>query len=487
MLSESDYAQSLYVRGLLTLRDGDPREAADLLRAALQRQPSHRGMRRNLMRATLAARQFDQALLHADICLRQTPDDPELHFIRGTALSGLNRPFDACPPLNRALALRPDHAATSLNLANASADLDDWNAAERLCRQAIRRDPLMPEAYASLGYILTMRGLLDAAIEACDAAIRLSPDFSQAHWNRATALLLRGDFEQGFAAFEWRKRHAPYRRDFRPLPGIEWRGERLAGETVLVRAEQGAGDTIQFARFLPAIRAAGGSPILACPPALVPLLGMMPGVTVTSDRDVLPICDRWIDLMSLPYVLGTTEATIPAASGYLRADPDHVADWRGRLPAGRRVGVAFAGNPAQRNDKRRSIPPGKVRALPVIQGLAFVNLQPDGGVPGLLDLSDDLTDYAQTAALIECLDLVVTVDTSVAHLAGALGKRAWVLLSAAPDWRWMLRRTDSPWYASIRLRRQTRDGDWHGVMRQVVGDLIAAAATCPSRGGDRHP
>ncbi len=441
-----------------------------LLIAALRRQPTNFAMRRNLVRAFMAGRRFQSALTQADACLSQLPDDAELHYARGSALTALGDPIKACAALTRAVALQPDHAASNLNLGNAWADRDDLDTAERLCRNAIALDPGLPEAHASLGYILTARGALPDAIEACEAAIRLAPAFTQAHWNLAIAALLAGDLKRGFTKFEWRKWHEPYRQDFPPLPGPVWDGAMAQGKSILVRSEQGLGDTIQFARFLPLIHQAGGHPVLVCAPSLHPVLGMLPGVTVISPQDRLPPYDAWIDLMSLPHLIGTTLETIPAADGYLRADPYLAATWRARLPSGQKIGVVFAGNPRHANDRRRSIP---AVPLPAIPGTTFINLQ-HGPAASLLDLPDwtgKLTDFGQTAALIECLDLVITVDTAIAHLAGALGKPTWVLLPAAPDWRWMLGRSDSPWYGSVRLFRQDAPGDWASVLSSVLRSL----------------
>ncbi len=465
--------RGLYIQGLHALRSADFDAAINHFIAALRRQPTHQGMRRNLVRALMAAGRFRQALLQADACLAAAPDDAELHFARGSALNGLGEPARACAALMRAAALRPDHAPTCLNLANAQADLDDMAAAEDLCRRAIRLDPNLPEAHASLGFILTARGQVTAAIEACETAIKLSPDFTQAHWNLAIAALLSGDLPRGFAAYEWRKRHLPYRSDFPDLAGPQWDGSDPAGRTILVRAEQGAGDVIQFARFLPAIRDAGGAAILLCPSTIAPLIRSISGIGVVAIQDPLPHYDAWIDLMSLPHVFGTTLDTLPGASGYLRADAERVAAWRARLPVGRNVGVALAGNPAHPNDRRRSIPPCLVFPLPEMPGITFINLHHGASARGLgvPDLSAQLTDYAETAALLENLDLIVTVDTSIAHLAGALGKPAWVLLPAAPDWRWLLGRADSPWYTSLRLLRQQRAGDWTDVLAQVMRAL----------------
>ena len=466
-------AQALYVQALQALRTGDAEEAASLLTQTLRWQPTHQGMRRNLVRALLLAERFEQVLIQVNAALAETPDDAELHFARGTALNALGQPARACAAFARALSLKPDHAASWLNIENASADLDDLASAETLYRTAIRLDAALPEAHASLGYILTMQARLNEAIEACEAAIRLRPDFAGAHWNLAIAALLGGDLRRGFHAYEWRKRHAAYRADFPDLPGPVWNGADVLGRTILVRAEQGFGDAIQFARYLPLIRDAGGKPILVCAPALVPLMQSLPGIQAVPSTGVLPEFDAWIDQISLPRLFGTTLDTIPANDAYLRAEPDRVQVWRLRLPKGPKVGIAFAGNPKHPADRRRSIPSDLTQMLRDIPGISFVNLHHGKAARllGLPDLTQWMTDYAETAALIDTLDLVVTVDTSVAHLAGALGKPVWVLLPHAPDWRWLLGRTDSPWYRSARLFRQPTPGDWTSVLADVATKL----------------
>ena len=468
--------QALYVRGLQALRHGAPEEAVSLLIRTLRRQPEHRGVRRNLVRALLMAERFAEVLFHANAALAETPDDAELRFALGTALNALGEHSRACAAFARALSLRPDHAASWLNMGNASADLDDLTSAETLYRTALRLDPAMAEAHASLGYILTMQGDPTAAIEACEAAIRLRPDFAEAHWNLAIALLLSGDLRRGFAEYEWRKRHPRYRLDFPGLPGSVWDGAGPAGRTILVRAEQGFGDAIQFARYLPMIREAGGVPILLCAPGLVPLMQTMPGVRAVSVLDPLPAYDFWIDQSSLPSAFGTTLASIPAPDHYLSSDPVRTEAWRTRLPDGPKIGIALVGNPKHPADRRRSIPPDLTGLLTTIPGVRFVNLQHGDAARGigLWNLTQWMTDYAETAALIQNLDLVISVDTSVAHLAGALGKPVWLLLAHAPDWRWLLGRSDSPWYRPVRLFRQSTPDDWAGVFARVRQELCDA-------------
>ena len=242
-----------------------------------------------------------------------------------------------------------------------------------------------------------------------------------------------------------------------------------------MRAEQGFGDGIQFARYLPLISQAGGAPVLVCAPSLLPLMRSIPGVRAVATSDRPPEYDAWVDQASLPALFGTTLDTIPGADGYLSADPVRVRTWNDRLPAGRRVGIVLMGNPKHSADRRRSVPADFGVALPDVPDLRFISLRHGGsaGVHGLPDLTRWMTDYAETAALIENLDLVVTVDTSVAHLAAALGKPTWILLPHAPDWRWMLSRPDSPWYRSVRLFRQPSPGDWGSVLGRVMEELSA--------------
>ncbi len=475
LTANPDHPHAIYLYGLLQLGTGQTAAAVENLGRATSLRPSYLAARVGLGRALLSEQQPAEALAAADVVLAQEPVNAQALFLRGTALSALGRAADAIPILRAAIAADPANAAAHLNLGNALADLDELEAAEAAASQAIALDPTLLEAHVSLGFILTSRGRLTDAIAACQSAIALQPACAQAHWNLAVAALLHGDFARGFAEYEWRKRHDRFRHDFVDLPGPVWTGDNPAGRTILVHAEQGFGDTIQFARYLPLIAARGGRVVLACDARLVTLLDTLPGVAAIPVGGALPPYDAWIDQMSLPRVFATRPTTIPAAGGYLAPDPVRVATWWVALPAGPKVGVAWAGNPGHSNDRRRSLPPDALAVLLAAPGVQFVSLQPGprAGDAALPDPSARLTDYADTAALIANLDLVVTVDTSVAHLAGALGVPCWVLLPFAPDWRWRLGCRDSLWYASIRLFRQPAPGGWHDVVARVVADLAA--------------
>jgi tetratricopeptide (TPR) repeat protein len=461
-----------YSTGLAQLRAGQVAEAVASLRDAVIRDPSHAGARRNLVRALMAAHEHELVIIETAEALRQAPESAELHFLRGTAFNALSRPRQACEALTASVELNPKFAPGWLNLGNACMDLDHLTAAEAHARHALDLDPGLAEARVSLGFMLTAQGRLAEGIGVLEGAIRTDPDNVRAHWNLATAALLSGDLPRGFAEYEWRKRHDLFRRDFINLPGPIWNGDDPNGRAILVHAEQGLGDTIQFARYLPLIAARGGIPILACEPPLIPLLSTIPDVQIISKFDPLPRYDAWIEQMSLPHVFGTTLDTIPSPTRYLNAEPELSATHLSALPPTRRIGLSWAGNPLHRNDRRRTPPEHAFAPLMHLPDHHIVSLTPGRTLPGIKYPALPLTDYAETAALIAALDLVITVDTSVAHVAGALGRPAWVLLPYAPDWRWLLHRNDTPWYRSLRLFRQPSPGDW----RTVMSDVIAALA-----------
>jgi tetratricopeptide (TPR) repeat protein len=472
---------ALYLSGVLGLQRGDSSRALDLLGRANRIRPNHPGTQAALAAARLAQGAPQAAIEAADDVLVGNPGHATALFVRGSALSQLRRPEEAARDLRASLAGNPTHADAQLNLGNALVDLDDLVGAERHCRAAIALDPTLAAAHASLGHVLTLTGRLAEACAACDEAIRLRPDFAEAHWNQGIACLLAGDYARGWDRYEWRKRHPVYGRDFRHPPAAEWRGESLLGRRLLVTAEQGFGDAIQFARYLPALVAAGAQVTLACAAPLIPLLSQMaPCVALAPSGSVAwPNCDFWVDQMSLPRRCGTRPEAVPGSAGYLQADPDRVAAWQALLPRGRRIGLVWAGNPAHSNDRKRSLPPSLLDRLRPPPGASFVGLQigPRAGevarLTNAVDIAGLLTDFAETAAVVACLDLVITIDSAVAHLAGALGVATWLMLPHAPDWRWMLERGDTPWYQFMRLLRQKQPGDWDGVIDQVAAGLAA--------------
>jgi tetratricopeptide (TPR) repeat protein len=462
---------STYLTGLTDLRAGNVQAAIIALRRVLGTDPSHRGARRNLIRGLIAAREYEQVIVETTLALRDAPESAELHFLRGTAFNALSCPDQAREALATSVALNPAFAPAWLNLGNALMDIDDLVAAETHCRHALELDPALIEAHVSLGFILTAQGRVEEAAGVLEGAIRIEPENVQAHWNLAATALLAGDLRRGFNVYEWRKRHDLFRRDFINLPGPAWDGGDPCRRTILVHAEQGHGDTIQFARYLTLIAQRGGVPVLACEPSLIPLLSTISEARIVSKFEPLPHYDAWVDQMSLPRIFATTPDAIPSAPGFLKADPALIAVHRASLPPTRCIGFAWAGNPLHGNDRRRTPPPRVFSPLLTLPDCHFISLVPYRALPGVASPARPLIDYAETAALIAALDLVITVDTSVAHVAGAIGQPAWVLLPYAPDWRWMLGRNDTPWYDSLRLFRQPSPGDWQSVIASVSAAL----------------
>jgi tetratricopeptide (TPR) repeat protein len=333
-----------------------------------------------LAMALLHDRRAIDAVDAATRACEAAPDLAEAWFVRGAAERALEQFAAAIGSLSRAISIEPRHALAHLSLANALLDMDRDAEAEDHLRQAIALRPDLPEAHASLGYLLTGQARLAEAITACDEAIRLRPDFARAYWNRSFAHLLGGDFARGWEDYEWRKSHDQYAADFKKLPGPEWSGEALEGKTLLVHAEQGLGDTIQFARYLPRLARRGARVVLAADRALISLLRSLQGVTSVVARDAsLPAYDVWVDQMSLPRLLGTRRDTIPSAQGYLTAELAKVAAWTVPRTAGRRrIGLVWAGNPAHSNDSRRSLPVADLASLVALPGIDWVNLQVGG-------------------------------------------------------------------------------------------------------------
>ncbi len=428
-----------------------------------------------------SAGRFDQALADYDQAIGLTPDDPVAHASRGNALQDLKHHDAAIASYDRAIGLRPDFADAFNNRGNARRAAGHLDAALADFDRALRLKPDFAEAHANRANALRDLGRLEAAIAGYDRAAALKPAYADALWNKSLVLLTQGNFTAGWRLYELRKltAGAPGKRDFdRP----EWTGaEDIAGKTVFLHWEQGFGDTLMFSRYAGPVRAKGARVVMAVQTPLVRLLTQLqPEITVVGAAEVPAAFDYHIPLLSLPRALGTTLATIPPMESLLRPAPALAATWLARLPATprRRIGVAWSGNPAHANDHNRSISLAALRPLLSVEA-DWVALQTEFR-PGDRALLDELgiivpepiaTDFADTAALIDALDLVITVDTSVAHLAGALGKPVWILLPFMPDFRWLLAREDSPWHPTARLFRQPSPGAWAPVVERVRGEL----------------
>jgi tetratricopeptide (TPR) repeat protein len=507
---------ALHLVGIIARQIGRLDASIEMIRRAAAGNAADPHFHNDLADALRNKRQYDEALAVCRQALRNKPDFPEAYITLGNVLADQGQLDGAIAAAREALRLRPDYALAFNNLGvylHSKGQLDQSIAA---ARQAIRLDRGFPEFHNNLGRALQDQGQLDEAVAARREAIRLKsdyaeahndlgnalrdigqpeesiaalrrsvqlmPDYALAHWNLALSLLLQGDFVEGWREYEWRWRwdgfSSPCRNFSQPL----WNGEKLNGKTILLYAEQGMGDAIQFARYIPRVARRGGCVVVECQPALKRLLSRIPSVqTVVTDGEPLPPFDVQCPLLSLPLAFGTDLNSIPASVPYLKPDRKQSAIWKKRLAAEkphRRIGLAWAGSAMHKKDRTRSVELSQLAPLAAIPGTSFFSLQTgEAGKQAppadmtLHDFTAELSDFADTAALLSCLDLVITVDTAVAHLAGAMGKPVWVLVSYAPDWRWLVHREDSPWYPTLRLFRQTSIGDWANVIQRVADSL----------------
>jgi tetratricopeptide (TPR) repeat protein len=456
------------ITGAIRLDQADASGAAEAYAQAVKLRPEQAGAVAGLAAALLALGDTSGGELQARRALALAPGDAHAAFTLACAQLQLGDVQAALSGFDALIADDAGHARARHNCANALIDLNRLREAKAELLICVKAAPGLKEAWATLGYLLTIEGELAGAIDACERAIAIDADFAAGQWNRGVALLLSGDFAAGFAAYEWRKRHPVLRHYFTPLPAPDWRGEDLTGRHLLIRAEQGFGDTIMLSRFFPALAAAATRVTLCCKPSLFPLFREVNVTLLALDAPPPGDVDFAVDQMSLPHILSLTEALIPGAGGYLRADPERCEALVGKLPGRPRIGLAWAGNVGHDNDRRRSLPPGALAPLLELGGLNFVSLQigareDEYGLPAAT-----IRDYGDTAAVISQLDAVVSVDTSVAHLAGALGVPCHVLLSSACDWRWRLGRDSTAWYDSLRLHRQIVLDDWDGPIASVL-------------------
>jgi tetratricopeptide (TPR) repeat protein len=484
-----DYPEALNNLGNVLRRLGRMAEAEAQCRAAIRLRPDLAEAHGNLGNLLHDMDRLAEAAAHCREAIRLRPAYAEAYNGLGTVLARQGRWAEAEAAFRQALTLQPRLAEAHSNLGNLLRNLDRLDEAEAACRAALAYAPDLAAAHNNLGNAIQYRGRQGEA-EACyRTALRLQPDYGDAQRNLAMLLLLDGRLAEGWTQYEGRLRAPSARRFSQP----QWGGEEIGDRTILLHAEQGLGDTLQFCRYVP--RLAGARVVLEVQRPLLGLLSDLAGsAELVAAGDPLPPFNLHCPLMSLPRAFGTALETIPAAVPYLSADPPRAEAWRDRLRplAGIKVGLVWAGNPrlgaqeADAVDRRRSIALAMLAPLADLPGIRFVSLQK--GEPGaqaksppacmvLHDWTDALKDFADTAALIENLDLVISVDTAVAHLAGALGKPVWLLNRFDTDWRWLLDRADSPWYPTMRVFRQPAPGDWESVLEAVRSELIEAAAS----------
>jgi len=465
---------------------GEAGAAEECYRASLRHAPGLAAAEANLGALLCRLGRWDEAEAALRRALAAVRDFPEALNSLGTALAARRASAEAEECYRSALALDPNYAEVHNNLGTLLEAEGRFAEAEQALGEALRLRPDYAEAASNLGNVLVALGRLDEAERAYLLALRLRPGEAESEYNLGVALLSAGRLREGWAGYErrWDRRGAA-RRDFAaPL----WDGEELGERTLLVHAEQGLGDTIQFCRFLPLLRAR--HIIFEAPKPLARLFaGQRLATRVVASGDPLPPFDVHCPLMSLPHRLVTTLETIPAAIPYLAADPGLVASWAARLALlpGVKVGLVWAGNPDFAADARRSIDPALLSPLLDLPGANFVSLQvrARSPAPTLADWTGEIEDFADTAALVAALDLVIGVDTASVHLAGALGKPVWLLNRFDSCWRWLRDRPDSPWYPTLRQFRQASPGDWAGVIGAVRSALAAVLAAAPQTGPPR--
>ncbi|MFP6735692.1 MAG: tetratricopeptide repeat protein [Rhodospirillales bacterium] len=466
--------------GAVLFDTGDAETAADYLKAALELAPEDTGMRINLARALV--RTGDAAGARDNARLAQNSGGGDAMQVNSMAgvFYDLGDLETAKVLVTMALEQNPDLADAHNNLGNILTRLGRLEDAVFEFGLALQENLENPDYLANLGGAHQAAGDLAAAETCFEGAIKAEPDHADAHWNRGLARLLSGDLERGFTDYEWRWRLPEFRRRHTGIPA--WDGEDLDGRTLLIHSEQGFGDTIQCIRYAALLSERGARVILETHAPLRRLMQTAPGVDqVVSRGEALPRADLEAPILSLPHLCATTLKTIPAEIPYLGPPPEDAIDFGDvDIQADLKIGIVWSGRPSHKNDRNRSCPPSHFQPLGQIEGVRLFSLQVGEASANLTagpltDLAPQLSDFAATAAAIAGLDLIISVDTAVAHLAGALGKACWLLLPFAPDWRWLLDRNDTPWYPSLRLFRQDRPGDWPGVLGQVAENLVRRA------------
>jgi tetratricopeptide (TPR) repeat protein len=454
-------------------------EAAARYNQALALKPDYVAAHCNLGNLLKGANKLNEAVRQYEQALALKPDGANLHLNVGLALCAQGKLSEAAAHYRQALALKPDFAEAHYNFGLTLCAQDNLDEGVAHYEQALAVKPDYAEAHNNLGITLDTRNALDLAMVHYERALTLKPDLTEAHYNLAMSQLRSGDFASGWRNYEWRWNSEKSPLLKRNFSQPQWRGEPLNGARIVLHAEQGLGDSIQFLRYLPLVQAAGGTIVLEVQDRLRRIAAELPGIAeLVSSGEPLPSFDWHCPLLSLPLAFGTTLGTIPAQTPYLSV-PEQARmkmDTFSWPTEGLRIGFVWAGNPTFLKDRARyrSIPFPLLKPLIEITGIHLFSLQIGeasaelvGAPETINDLSPYVSDMADTAAQIAHLDLIITVDTSVAHLAGALGVATWVLLPFAADWRWLQTRSDSPWYPAIRLFRQPSPGAWEPVIAEV--------------------
>jgi tetratricopeptide (TPR) repeat protein len=482
-----DNFDALHLLGVLNFRRHRLVEALRFLTQALRINSGSAEAMSNLGLALHATERFEEAIAWYRNALEIAPDHPEILYNLGNACLELGRIDEALANFDAVLAKSPGHVGALVNRGNTLLRFNQPVKAIASYDNALAALPRHPQILTNRGHALRRLDRPAEALADFDAALAADPEFAEAHFEAAMTRLCLGDFDAGWKSYEWRWRTGAFARHRPQFQAPLWLGDApVSGKTILLHAEQGMGDTIQFIRYAPLLAGEGAKVVCEVQPELLPLLAQLKDVTIIARGEPLPAFDLHCPLLSLPLAFGTRLETIPAAVPYLAAQVERLAEWRDRLAlaeplaARPRAGFVWSGQTSHKNDANRSIPLARLAALFEDPPVQCVSLQSDlrdadGEVlrrlPNLVHLGGVLRDFADTAAAISLLDVVISVDTAVAHLAGALGKPVVILLPHAADFRWLRVREDSPWYPTAKLFRQPAFGDWGSVIGRLHAEL----------------
>ncbi|UCD82322.1 MAG: glycosyltransferase family protein [Desulfobacterales bacterium] len=482
----SNHPEALHGLGVIAYQQKNYDRALELIDQAIAQHPDIAQFYYNLGLVWIALEKPRKAMAAFEAAISKKNDYAEAYYNLGNILKSMRKLEEAIENYRQAIAIQPQFVEAHYNLGNALKFSGCLEEAIACFQECIRLKTDFPEPHNNIGLVLKEQGRLEAAIDCYSRAIDLQPQFAAAHWNRALALLLQGDFAHGWREYEWRFRRGKWPRRFLNRQNVpQWDGSPFCAQRLLVFAEQGIGDTLQFIRYLPQVKALGGTVIFETMASLFELLKGFEGIDEllvrNPEQPSAVACDWCIPLLSLPRLFNSDLDTIPAPASYLAPDPAKTRRWRTKIcQHGFRVGIVWAGRPEHENDHHRSCALEYFMPLAQMEGIRLYGLQkgesarqvrklPDRRV--VENLGEDFENFADTAGAVENLDLVISVDTAVAHLAGAMGKPVWLLLPFAPDWRWLMHREDSPWYPAMRLFRQKSRGDWAGVFQRVASEL----------------
>ncbi len=483
---EPDFAEAYNHMAVALSNEGQHAQAIENYKYAIELKPDYADAYNNLGIALSTQKQFDQAIDSYEQAITLEPESPDVYYNLAGLLKDQKRYAQAVENYKQVLRLAPNYPAAYNNMAIALKELGRLDEATECFNKAIQLNPDYAQAYNNLGLLLKSQGLYTESIENYEKAIQLSPDYANAHWNLSLDLLSIGKFTQGWEQYQWRRKADldtilyPQKREM-----SNWDGSSFVGKKLLIRYEQGMGDNLQFVRYAPMVKARGGTVIFE---TLKPMYNLLQGcdgidelVEASTDGTPTTEFDLHVFLLDLPRVLGTTLETIPANVPYLYPGNEKINYWSQQLKGEEfKVGIVWAGSPKHSNDHNRSCPLKCFEPLTQIKGVRLYGLQKGAAAVQtavlantmpIENLAEQFEDFTDTAAVIQNLDLVISVDTAALHLAGAIAKPVWAVLPFVPDWRWMLHTKNSPWYPTMRLFRQEQPGQWDDVFAQITEEL----------------